>query len=122
MIINIALGIVLAVLILRFLPLLIGLGAVLIVIALFLLVGGAYFYWAGSSLVGFAVIAIVAGGISLAVRITKNAPIRKLRARIDRRQAAGYDTADLETELTKALSESDSTVKARRDLGYTDDK
>lgn len=122
MIIEIALGIVVAVLILRFLPLLIGLGAVLIVIVLLLVVGGASLYWAGSSPAGLAVIAVVAIGIPIAVRIARNAPIRDLRARIRQRQASGYDTADLEEELTKALSERDSTLRGRRELGYTDDK
>ena len=89
MIIEIALGIVVAVLILRFLPLLIGLGAVLIVIVLLLVVGGASLYWAGSSPAGLAVIAVVAIGIPLAARIAKDAPIRDLRERIRQRQAAG---------------------------------
>lgn len=122
MIIEIALGIVVAVLILRFLPLLIGLGAVLIVIALLLVVGGASLYWVGSSPAGLAVIAVVAIGIPMAVRIAKNAPIRDLRERIRQRQAAGYDTADLEKMLTKAHSERDRTLGRRRELGYTDDK
>ena len=122
MIIEIALGIVVAVLILRFLPLLIGLGAVLIVILLLLAVGGASLYWAGSSPAGLAVVAAIAIGIPMAVRIAGNAPIRDLRKRIRQRQALGYDTTDLEDELTKTLSERDSTLRKRRELGYTDDK
>ncbi len=122
MILEIALGIVVAVLILYFLPLLFGLGIALIACAVVLVAGGAVLYWAGSSSVGIATAVVVAIGVAVAMHIIRGAPIRSLRERIRRRKASGYDTTDLEMELRNALVERDSTLKMRRELGYTDDK
>ena len=135
MIIQIALGIVLAVLILNFLPELIGLGAILIVIVIALVVGGLLLYWVGSNPAVLGFLVMVAVGVAIYLfwkkRSAIDAPARDLKERIRRRQLLGYDTVDLEKELSEAVAEAErakkartekkSKPKSRRELGYTDD-
>ena len=134
-IIQIAIGIVLAVLILNFLPELIALGSALIVIIIALVVVGLLLYWIDSNPAVLGFIALVAIGVVLYLlwqkRATVDAPVRDLKERIRRRKSLGYDTTDLDEQLSKAnsevaqakraRSEKNNKPKTRRELGYTDD-
>ncbi len=136
MIFQIAIGIVLAVLILNFLPELIALGGVLIVAVIALIVVGLLLYWIGSNPAVLGFVGIVAIGVVLYVLWQKyaavDAPVNDLKKRILRRQSLGYDTADLDEALSQAISEAAQTKRARseksnkpktrRELGYTDDQ
>ena len=136
MIFQIAIGIVLAVLILNFLPELIALGGVLIVAVIAFIVGGLLLYWIGSNPAVLGFVGIVAIGVVLYVLWQKyaavDAPVNDLKKRILRRQSLGYDTADLDEALSQAISEAAQTKRARseksnkpktrRELGYTDDQ
>ncbi len=135
-IIEIALGIVLALLILNFLPELIALGGFLIVVIIALIVGGLLLYWISSNPVVLGFVALVAIGVVLYVLWQKHAaidaPVKDLKDRIRWRKSLGYETTDLDQELTKAIanaaqerkarSERKSKPKSRRELGYTDDQ
>lgn len=135
-IIEIALGIVLAVLILNFLPELISLGGFLIVIILALIVVGLLLYWISSSPVALGFVALVAIGVVLYILWQKyaaiDAPVKELQERIRWRKSLGYETTDLELELNKAIAntaqerqarlERKNKPKSRRELGYTDDQ
>lgn len=125
MILQIALGIVLAVIILYFLPAILGLGLLLILLA----IGGALLYWLGSSPTALTLVGVVAVAIAilwlLRERIAARLAIKDLREFIHRRQALGYDTTLEEQQLAGLLVESrtkrtSSTPKTRRELGYTD--
>jgi len=125
MVIEIALGIVLAVLVLCFLPALIGLGA----IAVALVVGALLLYWIGSSEVAFGLVTSAAVGLVFyqlwKERSERDASLRDLKERITRRQSFGYDTTELEQSLEMEISKAapiktPKTSTNRRELGYTD--
>ena len=130
MIIEIALGIVLAVLVLAFFPALLRLGAILVGVVLVVLVAGLLLYWIVSNPTIFLVLLVlVVGAVRIAALFLRDAPIRALREQIRRRQTLGYDTTELEASLEKAIIETarvrtekrqSKTFKSRRELGYTD--
>jgi len=136
-IIEIALGIVLAVLVLAFFPALLRLGAILVGVVLVVLVAGLLLYWIVSNPTIFLVLLVlvlvllvlVVGAVRIAALFLRDAPIRALREQIRRRQTLGYDTTELEASLEKAIIETarvrtekrqSKTFKSRRELGYTD--
>lgn len=135
LIIQIALGIVLAILILNFLPELIALGSMLVAIIIALVVIGLVLYWIGSNPAVLGFVALVALGVVLYLLWQKHAAVdasvKDLKERIHRRKSLGYDTTDLDEELSKAISavarekrarsEKNNKPKTRRELGYTDD-
>ena len=122
MIIEVALGIVLAVLILAFLPDLLGLGLVLLGLAALAIVGVMLFVWLSDKLV---LVLLVAIGCALAALILtydmRNLSQKTLRKRIQLRHELGYDTADLEKVPEEPLTPEEKVeAKRRRALGYTD--
>jgi hypothetical protein len=60
--------------------------------------------------------------VGLAKHIKKNAPIKRLQNEIFQRKKLGYDTRDLEQQLTRArvLASLNSEEKRRHTLGYND--
>ncbi len=154
-IIEIALGIILAVLILNFLAEfleeLLALGALLVGVAVILAIGGLLIYWLVNNPRDFALLAVIGVGTLLAVIIGiyligvartanlgiwpaliaemlrgKGARIRELQAAISHRRSLGYDTENLEKDLSVEIQKSDPTaahgdLKSQRELGYTDD-
>lgn len=123
MIVEIALGIVLAVLILVLLPYLISWGVFLVAIIAVLLVGAAFLFLTANSeefrlLLVLAVVALAA--VLLWRRISGRERDSELRERIRQRASLGYDTSDIEEQLrhtTKPRTE----AERRRALGYSDD-
>lgn len=117
MIIEIAIGIVLAVLILSFLPALIVLGGVFIVISVALVVAGILLYWIGSNPAVLGFIALFSIGVLLylpwAKRDAIDAPVRDLKERVRRRKSLGYDTSDLDVQLSGAISDAAQAKRAR---------
>lgn len=134
-IIQITISIVLAVLILNFLLELIALGGMLIVIIIALVVVGLLLYWIGNNPVALGFVVLVAIGIVVYLlwqkRTAVDTPVRTLRECIRRRKSLGYDTTDLDEELSKTISEAaqakrarsvkNNRPKTRRELGYTND-
>lgn len=116
MILEIALGIVLAVLILAFLPALLALGGVLIVVAAALALIGVIAYFVGSTpaLTGAAILAAIGLAIYDLVRFRRAAdPIAELESQIARRRKLGYDTRELEQTLSERRSEAHQAKKAK---------
>lgn len=100
MIIEIALGIVLAVLILRFWPLILALGAVAIALAIALVVLALGLYWFAQDPQGAAMIVGVTVGVLL-LSWALGWLIDKLsRSNLKSREALGYDATDDETRNT----------------------
>ena len=128
-IIEIALGIVLAVLILNFLPELIAFGGIVIIIGVALVCAVLLFYWVDSNPAAIGSVLLLAL-VALLYRLwEKNfaevASVSELKELIHRRQLLGYDTSDLSVELKNAISASikiknNNVINTRRELGYND--
>jgi len=112
-IIEIALGIVLAVLILNFLPELIAFGGIVIIIGIALICAVLLFYWVDNNLAAIGsvlLVALVAGLYRLWKKnFAEDASVSELKELIHRRQLLGYDTSDLSVELKNAISASIKT-------------
>lgn len=108
MILEIALGIVLALIIVRFWPVIVGLGVILLVAAIALMAAGLLVVWALEDSAGFGVIATVVGATLLIAWVTRAKPV------VERRRALGYDRG------VGSLSDRETTDEERRrqDLGY----
>jgi len=108
MILEIALGIVLAVLILIFWPLILGLGVILLVVAVVLIAVGLLVIFAAKDFLGFGIIAALLGATFLVTWFTRVKP------EANRRRALGYDGG------VESPSDGDITgeEQRRRSLGY----
>ena len=108
MILEIALGIVLAVLILIFWPLILGLGVILLVVAVVLIAVGLLVILAAKDFLAFGIIAALLGAVFLVVWFTRVKP------EATRRRKLGYDGG--------VESPSDGSItrveQRRRALGY----
>lgn len=108
MVLEIALGIVLAVLILKFWPVLLGLGAILLAAAIVLIPAGLLVAWAFSDFASFGVIGAILGIAFLIAWFTRSKPHSEVR------RALGYD-GGVEAAADRDLSEEE---KHRQQLGY----
>lgn len=108
MILEIALGIVLAVLILIFWPLIVGLGVILLVVAVFLVAIGVLIALAAKDFLAFGIVAALLGATLLMIWLTR------VRPEASRRRALGYD-GGVESPSDDGLTVEE---RRRRSLGY----
>ena len=118
MILEIALGIVLAVVILVFWPVILGVGMILLAIAIVLIAGGLIILWAVKDSESFGIAVAVAGGIFLIMWFTRFLSKRRSGSRTDneeeRRRSLGYDDGPQKHSGSGANDERER----RRSLGY----
>ncbi len=103
MIIEIALGMILAVVILAFAPILVGLGIVAFSLIALLVVGVLLFTWLSSDPASLQMLILISIGLVVCVVVfryyTAFQSARTLRIQIQRRHELGYDTTDMEQAL-----------------------
>jgi hypothetical protein len=111
LILEIALGIVLAVVILAFWPTILGLGLILLALALVLIVAGLIIAWAVTGFASFGAFVAIVGGLFLlmyASRLTNREP--------ERRRALGYG----DSEASNSNQTTNNEEGRRHALGYDD--
>ena len=121
MILEVALGIVLAVLVLAFLPQVLGLGLVLLLLGILAVGVTVAVLLVPRVLVAFVAGALVLGGIAL-FHYVRTGRGRALRRQIRDRKRLGYKATHLERKLCEVdPSPADQEATRRRALGYSDD-